>query len=100
LIQRRNGRLAQPAEQLTLNQRVTGSNPVSPSKQTLENKSLTETDNLNGKSENQNLVSGLFSTIENDQELRLIVEKWPVLPKHIKAAIKALLQTNKMKEKT
>jgi hypothetical protein len=30
--QEKNGRLAQPVEQLTLNQRVTGSIPVSPSK--------------------------------------------------------------------
>jgi hypothetical protein len=39
------------------------------------------------------LVSGLFSTLENAPDLRLIVEKWPELPEHIKAAIKVLVQT-------
>jgi len=50
---------------------------------------------LRSKSENQNLVSGLFSALENDLDLRLVVEKWPELPEHIKAAIKALVQTHK-----
>ena len=85
--------------QLTLNQRVTGSNPVSPIKQAFENTSLTEADKPDRKSENQNLVSGLFSTLENDQDLRLIVESWPELPEHIKAAIKALIQTYKTENK-
>ncbi|MCP4612505.1 MAG: hypothetical protein GY845_27720 [Planctomycetes bacterium] len=58
-----------------------------------ENKPLTETDKPGNKSENYNLVSGLFSTLENAPDLRLIVEKWPELPEHIKAAIKALVQT-------
>jgi hypothetical protein len=35
IFDRKPGRLAQPAEQLTLNQRVTGSNPVSPSRNSL-----------------------------------------------------------------
>jgi len=40
------------------------------------------------------LVSGLFSALKNDLDLRLIVEHWPELPEHIKAAIKALVQTH------
>jgi len=71
---------------------------VSPNIQHPENKPLTETDKPNRKSENQNLVSGLFSTLKNDPNLRLVVEKWSGLPEHIKAAIKALVQTH-IKEK-
>ena len=59
-----------------------------------ENKPLTETDTTDTKSEKQNLVSGLFSALENDQDLKLVVENWLELPEHIKAAIKALVQTH------
>ncbi len=64
-----------------------------------ENKPLTETDTTDTKSENQNLVSGLFSALENDPDLRLVIESWPELPEHIKAAIKALVQAYKTETK-
>jgi hypothetical protein len=31
---------------------------------------------------------------EKDPDLALIIKHWPELPEHIKAAIKALVQTN------
>jgi len=37
----------------------------------------------------------LFSDSEIDPELTQIIKAWPELPEHIKAAIKALIQTNK-----
>ena len=41
------------------------------------------------------LVSGLFFESENDPDLKLILQRWPELPDHIKAAIKALVGTHK-----
>ena len=49
--------------------------------------------------QSQELVSGLFYALENDPELRLIVESWPSLPEHIRAAIKALVQTYQAEKK-
>jgi len=37
----------------------------------------------------------LFSKTEIEQDLKLVVERWPMLPEHIKAAIKTLIQTHK-----
>jgi hypothetical protein len=34
-----------------------------------------------------------------DPDLALVVERWPNLPEHIKAAIKALIQTNNTEKK-
>jgi len=41
----------------------------------------------------------LFSALENDPDLAQLVKAWPQLPEHIKAAIKALAQTQ-TKEKS
>jgi len=41
----------------------------------------------------------LFSALENEPDLRLVIESWPELPEHIKAAIKALVQTHKLENK-
>ena len=34
-----------------------------------------------------------------DPDLAMVVERWPNLPEHIKAAIKALIQTNNTEKK-
>ena len=49
----------------THNPLVVGSNPTGPNSQHPENKPVTETHKPSSKSENQNLVSGLFSALEN-----------------------------------
>ena len=64
---------------------------------------LTETGRLGDKSENQNLVSGLFfgsgfHNAELPTDLAKVVENWPQLPKHIKAAINALIQAHKAQQ--
>jgi len=41
----------------------------------------------------------LFSDSEIDPELTQIIKAWPDLPEHIKAAIKALVQTHKTEKK-
>jgi hypothetical protein len=64
-----------------------GWNPVSPIRQAFENKPVTETGEMDTKPENQNLVSGLFSALENDPDLRLIVERWPILSVELQQAI-------------
>jgi hypothetical protein len=43
----------------------------------------------------------LFNLIRNEMELQEVLEVWPELPGHIKAVIKALIQTqNKLCEQT
>jgi len=49
----------------THNPLVVGSNPTGPNSQHPENKPLTKTDKAGTKPEKQNLVSGLFSALEN-----------------------------------
>jgi len=61
-------------------------------------KALTPTGKSGDKSENPNLVSGLFSKSEIEPDFLQLIEAWPSLPEHIKAAIKALIQTHKTKK--
>ena len=60
-----------------------------PDIQTPEKQPLTETDKPDSKSENQNLVSGLFSTLENAPDLRVIAKCWPSV-QHLRSLPKAL----------
>ena len=58
-----------------------------PNAQHPENKPVTENGKAGTKPERQNLVSGLFSTLENDPDLRLIVKRWPELSVEMRQAI-------------
>ena len=58
-----------------------------PNAQHPENKPVTENGKAGTKPEKQNLVSGLFSTLENDPDLRLIVKRWPELSVEMRQAI-------------
>jgi len=55
--------------------------------QTTEDKAVTTTGESSGNSENQNLVSGLFFALENDPDLKLIIEKWSELSVELRRAI-------------
>ena len=81
--------------QRILNPLVKGSSPVTPSTQAAENKEVTSLKEDGGNPENPELVSGLFFESENDPDLKLFIQRWPKLPEHIKAAIKALVQAYK-----
>jgi hypothetical protein len=45
------------------------------------------------------LSTGLDKILQKYPDLRQIVKAWPKLPEHIKAAIKALVQTLKREKK-
>jgi hypothetical protein len=71
--------------------------------QPTEDKALTPTGKSGDKSENPNLVSGLFfgsgfHASEVPTDLAKVIAAWPQLPEHIKAAIKALVQTHKVEQ--
>jgi len=77
-----------------LNPLVKGSSFVTPSTQATENKEVTSLKEDGGNPENPELVSGLFFESENDQDLKLFIQRWPKLPEHIKAAVRSLIQTH------
>jgi hypothetical protein len=45
------------------------------------------------------LASCLALLSQKDPDLSMVIEHWPDLPGHIKAAIKALIQTNNTEKK-
>jgi hypothetical protein len=69
-----------------------GRSPVSPITQVVENKPLATTDKPDSNTEKQNLVSGLFSALENDPDLRLIAGRWPKLSVELRQAIVRMVQ--------
>lgn len=52
-----------------------------------ENKRVTNPKADNKKLQSENLVSGLFSETDFDQDLRLIIERWPKLSVELRQAI-------------
>ena len=73
-------------EQLTLNQRVTGSNPVSP----IQNSSiLPQKGDFSQRSQQGDAqhVRSMFSASENDADLKLLLERWPELSVELRQAI-------------
>jgi hypothetical protein len=64
--------------------------PLTPSKTPISDKGGTESGTLDALNAPQTL---------QDPDLALVVERWPNLPEHIKAAIKALIQTNSTEKK-
>jgi hypothetical protein len=78
---------------------VAGSSPVAPISQTFGKKAVTKTKKWSSEIPNQKLAPSLFFDCKNDPDLRLLVDHWPELPLHIKAAIKALVQTHKTEKK-
>ena len=73
---------------------VADSNSTKPSSQLPKNKEVTNLKENSNTSENPELVSGLFFELENDQDLRSLIQHWPELPEHIKLSIRALVQTH------
>ena len=60
--------------------------PIGESQPT-EDKALTSTGKSGDKSENPNLVSGLFSKSEIDPDLRTVIEQWDGLSIELRKAI-------------
>ena len=58
-----------------------------PTAQPSANKGLTKTSPKASKPKEQELVSGLFSELENDPDFMLLAERWSNLPEELKQAI-------------
>ena len=56
------------------------------------NTQLTKADKKQGESSEKNLVNSLFSELKKDENLRLIVEKWPELSVEIQTMIAKMVQ--------
>ncbi len=60
--------------------------------QTTDNKVLIETAKSGDKSENPNLVSGLFFESEIDADLRTVIERWDELSVELREAIVKMMR--------
>ena len=67
--------------------KVGGSSPPGRIAQVSEGKAITQADKPSSESQNQKLASSLFSDLENDPDLRLIVERWSELSVELRQAI-------------
>ncbi len=63
-----------------------GFEPLNENQQTTDHKTLTE-------NQNPVLSTGLDILLQKWPELKQIIAVWPKLPEHIKAAVRALIQT-------
>jgi alpha-acetolactate decarboxylase len=64
--------------------------------QTPENTTLNASGNISGNSQR---VQNTVHFTQKYPDLQQVIEAWPNLPEHIKAAIKALIQPNTMEKK-
>jgi hypothetical protein len=62
-----------------------GFEPLNENQQTVDNEALTENQNLN-------LSTSLDKVLQKYPEIASLIQAWPNLPEHIKAAIKTLAQ--------
>ena len=79
-------------ENWTENPCVGGSNPPLPITQDTENKELTKADTPKPESTKQNLAQILFSKVENDPELKIIIERWSELSVELRRAIVKMIE--------
>jgi len=71
----------------TSNPKVAGSSPAGRVSQPPENKTVTETDKPSTESPKQKLAPSLFSNLEIDPDLRLIIDRWQTLSVELRQAI-------------
>ena len=64
-----------------------------PSEATSQEQTLTLPEHRNGTAEHQMGAHLVRETPSVDPDLVLLLDRWPTLPEHIKAAIKALVQS-------
>jgi len=71
---------------------VDGSSLFGLATQSADNKALTTARNKSDSVENRDLVSGLFSALENCADLRAVIEWWPELSVELRQAIVKMVQ--------
>ena len=71
---------------------VAGSSPVAPITQAIENKKLTKSKPTEKLHKKENLASGLFLDSEIDEDLKLIIERWPEISVELRKAIVRILR--------
>ena len=69
-----------------------GVEPLEANQQPLEKSALTQ-------NENPVLATGLDKILQEDADLRALIEAWPGLPEQIKTAIKALIESHRVEKK-